>query len=81
LFGLFGSFIPGLGLVTPDPVLVPLLVLIGDSRGEQLWCYRNTLEFFKQRHITGRIAWLHYQRVNTSKEIHEASARRAAVGG
>ena len=35
------------------------------SRGEQLWCYRNTLKFFMQRHITGRIAWSHpkYQRI------------------
>jgi acyl carrier protein len=32
----------------------------------QLWCYRNTLKIFTQRHTAGRIAWSHanaFQRI------------------
>ena len=30
---------------------------------EELWCYCNTLKIFEQRHIAGRIAWSHDQRI------------------
>jgi hypothetical protein len=33
---------------------------------KQLWCHCNTLEIFKQRHITGRIAWSHEKRISTN---------------
>jgi acyl carrier protein len=34
------------------------------SRTKQLWCYCNTLKIFTQRHIAGRIAWSHEQRIS-----------------
>jgi hypothetical protein len=37
-----------------------------EPRTKQLWCYGNTLEIFKQRHITGRIAWSHEERISTN---------------
>jgi hypothetical protein len=34
--------------------------------GEQLWCYCNTFNIFEQRHIAGRIAWSHEERISTN---------------
>jgi len=51
-------------MVRPKAAAQPTLATC--SRDQQLWCHCNTLKIFKQRHIAGRIAWSHEQRISTN---------------